>query len=100
MKKLLYIFIAISVLVMLPSCRGAAGKKASKKAVQLVEEYGGKFFNKAKKLEINKYGDDVLRQVEFVEVTCDDCKGKGKTWIGTTCDKCGGDGVVYSIKLK
>lgn len=100
MKKLLYMLIAIMVIVMLPSCRGAAGKKASKKAVQLVEEYGGKFFNKAKKLEINKYGDDVLRLVEFVEVPCDDCKGKGGTWLGTTCEKCGGDGIVYTIKFK
>lgn len=99
MKKLLYIFFAILVLVMLPSCRGAAGKKAGEKAFKLVEEYGGKFFKKAKKLEIQNYGDDVLNHIEFVEVTCETCKGKGKTRLGL-CDDCGGDGVVYTIKRK
>lgn len=99
MKKLLYILIAILVIVILPSCRGAAGKKAGEKAFKLVEEYSGKFFKKAKKLEIQKYGDDVISQIEFVEVTCETCKGRGKTWLGS-CDECGGDGVVYTIKMK
>ena len=99
MKKFFYVLIAFSVLIILPSCKGPAGKKASEKAFKLVEEYVGKFFNKAKKLEIHKYGDDVLRQIEFVEVTCESCNGKGDTWFGT-CDDCGGDGVVYTIRHK
>lgn len=48
---------------------------------------------------MHKYGDDVLRQIEFVEVTCEACDGEGETWLGT-CDDCGGDGVVYTIRHK
>lgn len=99
MKKVFYVLIALFVIIMFPSCKGPAGKKASEKAFKLVEEYGGKFFNKTKKLEIHKYGDDVLRQIEFVEVTCEACEGEGKTWLGI-CDDCGGDGVVYTLKHK
>ena len=99
MKKLFYVLIALFVIIMLSSCKGSAGKKASEKAFKLVEEYGGKFFNKAKKLEMHKYGDNVLRQIEFVEVTCEGCDGEGETWLGT-CDDCGGDGVVYTIRHK
>lgn len=84
---------------MLPSCRGAAGKKAGEKAFKLVEEYGGKFFNKAKKIEISNYGDDVLRHLEFVEVSCEKCNGNGETWLGK-CEDCDGEGKVWTINYR
>lgn len=51
MKKLFYVLIALFVIIMLSSCKGSAGKKASEKAFKLVEEYGGKFSIRQKNLK-------------------------------------------------
>lgn len=99
MKKFFYVIIALFVIIALPSCRGAAGKKAGEKALKLVEEYGGKFIKGAKKAEIHKYGDDVLKHITFVEYTCSECNGSGEALFGD-CSECDGSGVVYKIEYR
>lgn len=99
MKKFFYVLIAFLVLVILPSCKGSAGKKASEKALKLVEEYGSKFIKGAKKAEFHKYGDDVLRHITFVERTCSECNGSGEALFGD-CSECDGSGVVYKIEYR
>lgn len=82
------------------SCRGNSAKKAVDIAVNIVNKYSGRVFNNSeKKALMLRYGDDVIRHINFKKVSCSECGGDGETWSGT-CDACSGDGYVYKIKSK
>lgn len=96
-KKLLFVAIAVLFTLLLPSCKN--GRQA-KQMLNIVKEYSGKAVKASEKSKIVvRYGDDVARNIEFVQVQCDVCYGSGK-YHGYLCENCDGDGYVYQIRAK
>lgn len=97
MKKNIYVeLIMLIAAVSLSSCRGGSAKKA----IDIVKKYSGKVFKSSEKKSLMfRYGDDVVRHLNFQKVSCSDCGGDGETWSGT-CGTCSGDGYVCKIQSK
>lgn len=93
------LFLLLSVtIVVFESCRNA---NQAKKAIDIAKKLSGKTVKASKKSTyVLQYGDDVIRHVEFVTVSCTACDGKGIDSWGDTCEKCDGEGYVYKIQAK
>ena len=99
MKNLMKLFFLLSItIVMLGSCRNA---NQAKKAIEIVKKLSGKTVKASKKSTyVLRYGDDVIKHIEFVTVSCSACKGNGIDSWGDPCEECEGDGYVYKIQTK
>lgn len=97
MKKILLFAIVVMCTLSLSSCKNG---RQVKQVVNLVKKYSGKAVKSSEKARIvTRYGDDVIRNIEFVQVQCDVCYGTGE-YQGYICENCDGNGYVYQIQAK
>ena len=94
MKKVIYIFLLVTCVIGLSSCRGSSGQKA----VQMAKKYIGKTLTSTKKLHLENHADDVAR-IKFVKVRCKKCNGTGN-FAYNICSECEGDGWVYKVEQR
>lgn len=93
----IFVMLAI-VLFGFGACRNG---KAAQEALQVVKKYSGKVFKSAEKENFGlRYGDNVIRNIDFIKVTCSACDGAQVDDWGNTCEECDGDGYVYKIQTK
>ena len=99
MKNLMKIFFLLSfVILVFGSCRNAS---QAKKAIEIARNLAGKTVKASKKSTyVFQYGDDVIKHIDFVTVSCTACNGNGIDSWGDTCEECEGDGYVYKIQTK
>ena len=99
MKNIIKILVMLSIILLgMESCRNG---KAAQEAMQIVKKYSGKMFKSAEKEGFYlRYGDDVIRNIEFIKIECIACDGSGTDSWGDICEKCDGDGYVYEIQTK
>lgn len=99
MKKLFKLTVMLFLaIITFSSCRNAG---QAKKAIEIAKKISGTTVKASKKSSyVLRYGDDVVRHIEFVSVTCTGCNGNGTDSWGDTCEECEGDGYVYEIKTK
>ena len=99
MKNIIKITVMLAIVLMgFGACRNG---KAAQEALQVVKKYSGKMFKSAEKENFYiRYSDDVIRNIEFVKVTCSACGGAQVDDWGNACEECDGTGYVYKLKTK
>ena len=88
----------VLLMALIPSCRNA---KQAKTGYEIAKKLSGKVIKSSEKAKyVSRYGDDVVRRIEFVEIDCPVCNGTGYDTWGYVCEECAGDGHKTRIQMK